>query len=96
MTKVKKITPAMRFAKEHGLSMLQTDKLRQLGNRVAQAGERWSNEGDRGRGFYEQRYAKAQQEFFAYATECGFDGYELPGLYPTLSKGDNKYIDLPE
>lgn len=95
MTKAKKITPAMRFAEEHGLKLVQVRRLRLLADRVAKTGENESNYGDGPDLIYKRATAKAQTDFSDYAKECGFDGYEMPGLYPTLSKGENKYIDLP-
>jgi hypothetical protein len=45
---------------------------------------------------YETAYDRAQGQFYVFALACGFDGYEMNGLYPTLTKGDRQFIEIPE
>lgn len=92
MTKVKRITPMQRFAAEFGLEMNQVLHLRSFADRVAKTGERETGSGTKS---VKQAAAQAQQDFLEYAKACGFDDYDMPGLYPTLTKGDRQYIDIP-
>lgn len=90
MTEAKRITPMQRFAEEFGLKLEQVRHLRILADRVKRAEERSMNIGGN-----ELASVQPQSDFLAYAKACGFDDYDMPGLYPTLTKGDRQYIDIP-
>ena len=89
----KKPHPAVvaKFAALHGLTIDQVKTLVIAGDLVERRGVEWTNEGDKRL----PAYQGAQVAFAVLAQECGFDDYEMNGLYPTLRKGGQD-IYLPD
>ena len=81
----------MRFAELHGITETQLLRLLRTADYVYKYGVKYSNGGDD----YLPAYEFAQSRFLANIKECGFDDYEMNGLYPTLRK-NGQDIWLPE
>ena len=87
-----KTTPLKRFAETHGLKLAVAKAIVRAAERVFKAGEEYSNSDSIS---VERRYLSAQRNFDALIKANGFDDYEMPGLWPTLKKGD-QWIEIPE
>lgn len=88
----KGVSHHQKFAERHGIRTKVARAIIRAAEEVAETGEEYSNNSSIGA---ERRYLASQRKFGALIKSAGFDGFEMPGLYPVLVK-DGDLIHLPD
>jgi hypothetical protein len=101
-----KMVKTARFATEYAISLKEIRKLRKLADVLADQQTKENNgdphpfvansdkeENSRMWGLDVNNTLKALTDL---AQHLGFTGLDFPGLYPTLTKGETRFIEIPE
>lgn len=96
-----------RFASTYGIKLSKVAKLRSLADQLADVQTKESNgdphphnanNADKAENarLWGQNFDTLTSEFVAMVRQLGFTGVDFPGLYPTLSKHNERFIEIPE